>query len=53
MVIVSIVVAIVAIRWQLHRTSEQYRADLAARVDVLPDKGRSGSTSLSRRPGAS
>jgi NO-binding membrane sensor protein with MHYT domain len=28
-------VALIAIRWQLHRTSEQFRADLAARMDAL------------------
>ncbi|MFC4275031.1 MHYT domain-containing protein [Achromobacter aloeverae] len=43
--------ALLAIRWQLHRTSTQYRAHLAARVDALIDNNGSSLASLPRRPG--
>jgi NO-binding membrane sensor protein with MHYT domain len=45
--------ALVAIRWQLHRTSEQYRAGLAARMDALLDAGDPGLLPVARGPGAS
>lgn len=42
--------ALVAIRWQLHRTSEQYRTILAARVDALLDADEPAIAPFARRP---
>ncbi|ALM84004.1 MHYT domain-containing protein [Bordetella sp. N] len=43
--------ALLAIRWQLHRTSTLYRAHLAARVDALIDGNEAAVAPLSRPPG--
>ncbi|WP_233235550.1 MHYT domain-containing protein [Bordetella sp. LUAb4] len=44
--------ALLAIRWQLHRTSALYRAHLAARVDALIDSTDSSGSPLARPPGS-
>jgi len=44
--------ALLAMRWQLHRTSTLYRAHLAARVDALIDSSDSTTGPLARPPGS-